>query len=88
MNEHFTKYQDSVRKDVERVIGVLQAKWKIVKNLVCQRDLGTIDNIIMACIIMYNMIVEDEQGLRWSLLKIGGFYKKIQSLPLLLEACN
>ena len=64
MKEHFTKCQEGVRKDVERAFGVLQARWEIVKNPVRQWDLDTISNIMMACIIMHNMILEDERDLR------------------------
>ena len=63
MKEHYTKCQEGVRKDVECAFGVLQARWKIVKNLVRQWDLDTISNIMMACIIMHNMILEDERDL-------------------------
>ena len=64
MKEHFTKCQDGAWKDVERAFGILQARWKIVKNPVRQWDLETILDIMMACIIMHNMIIEDERGLR------------------------
>jgi hypothetical protein len=59
--EHFTKMQSMVRKDVERAFGILQAHWEIVQNLVRARNLDTISDIIIGCIILYNMIVQDEQ---------------------------
>ena len=62
--QHFTKMQEAARKDVECAFGILQARWAIVKNPVCQWSLDTINDIMLACIIMHNMIVEDEQGLR------------------------
>ena len=49
---------------MERAFGVLQARWEIVKNPMRQWDLETISNIMMACIIMHNMIIKDERGLR------------------------
>ena len=55
--KHFTKIQEGVRKDVERAFGILQAWWGIIKNLICVWDLETITNIMMACIIMHNMIL-------------------------------
>ena len=61
IKEHFPKCQEAMRKDVERAFGILQARWEIVKNLVWQWDWA---NIMMAFIIMHNMIIEDEQGLR------------------------
>ena len=63
MKEHFAKCQEGARKDVERAFGVLQARWEIIKNPVRQWDLGVIENIMIACIIMHNMILEDEKGL-------------------------
>lgn len=43
---------------------MLQARWEIIKNPVRHWDLDVIDNIMMACIIMHNMIFEDKLGLR------------------------
>ena len=34
-----------------------------VKNPIWQWELRTVNDIMLACIIMHNMIVEDEQGL-------------------------
>jgi len=55
--------QEGARKDVERAFGVLQARFEILKNPIRQWDLGTIEDIMMACIILHNMIIEDEKGL-------------------------
>jgi hypothetical protein len=60
--EHYTKMQSGACKDVERAFGVLQARWEMVKNLCRSWDLETIDNIMMACIIMHNMVIHDEKG--------------------------
>ena len=61
MQEHFTKCQKSAKKKVEKALWVLQARWKIVKNPVKQWDLETISNIMMTCIIIHNMIIEDDR---------------------------
>ena len=50
----------SAKKDIEKMFGVPQARWKIVKNLICQWDLDTFNNIMMACIIMNNIIIENK----------------------------
>ncbi|XP_056842963.1 uncharacterized protein LOC130495572 [Raphanus sativus] len=61
-NSLFTKTQESVRKDVERAFGVLQARFAVVKNPSNLWDKTKIGNIMKACIILHNMIVEDERG--------------------------
>ncbi|XP_071676483.1 uncharacterized protein [Lolium perenne] len=58
----FAKKQEAARKDVERAFGVLQQRFKIVaepSRLWDQTDMG---NVMKACIIMHNMILEDEKG--------------------------
>jgi len=58
---HFTKMQEEAKKDVERAFGVLQSRFAIVANLVQQWDMQTICDIMYACIILHNMIIEDKQ---------------------------
>ncbi|XP_024016256.1 uncharacterized protein LOC112089735 [Eutrema salsugineum] len=58
----FAKCQESVRKDVERAFGVLQARFAIVKNPALIWDKVKIGKIMRACIILHNMIVQDERN--------------------------
>jgi hypothetical protein len=53
--------QAAVRKDVERAFGVLQARFAIVRGPAHFWDKNTLREIMNACIIMHNMIVEDER---------------------------
>ncbi|XP_021742721.1 uncharacterized protein LOC110708802 [Chenopodium quinoa] len=57
----FSKRQESVRKDVERAFGVLQARFAIIRNLALVWTPEILWKIMMVCIIMHNMIVEDER---------------------------
>uniref|UniRef100_A0A0D3BFG9 DDE Tnp4 domain-containing protein n=1 Tax=Brassica oleracea var. oleracea TaxID=109376 RepID=A0A0D3BFG9_BRAOL len=57
----FAQRQETVRKDVERAFGVLQARFAIVKNPALFWDKIKIGKIMRACIILHNMIVEDER---------------------------
>ena len=58
--KHFAKAQESARKDVERAFGVLQARFAIVRGLASFWDEETLAYIMKACIIMHNMVIEDE----------------------------
>ena len=59
--ELFAKVQEATRKDVERAFGVLQARFAIVKNPVRTLNKEKIGKIMRACIILHNMIVENER---------------------------
>uniref|UniRef100_A0A0D3CBN1 GRF-type domain-containing protein n=1 Tax=Brassica oleracea var. oleracea TaxID=109376 RepID=A0A0D3CBN1_BRAOL len=61
-NSLFPNTQEAVRKDVERAFGVLQARFAVVKNPSNLWDKDKIANIMRACIILHNMIVEDERS--------------------------
>ncbi|XP_042006264.1 protein ALP1-like [Salvia splendens] len=58
----FAQKQESARKDVERTFGVLQSRWAIVKGPARFWFKDVIADVIYACIIMHNMIVENEGG--------------------------
>ncbi|XP_021769842.1 uncharacterized protein LOC110734090 [Chenopodium quinoa] len=57
----FAKLQEARRKDVKRAFGVLQARFAIIQNPALARDSSMLGKIMIACIIMHNMIVEDER---------------------------
>uniref|UniRef100_A0A0D3BFF4 DDE Tnp4 domain-containing protein n=1 Tax=Brassica oleracea var. oleracea TaxID=109376 RepID=A0A0D3BFF4_BRAOL len=57
----FAKVQEAIRKDVERAFGVLQARFAIVKNPALSMNKAKIGKIMRACIILHNMIVENER---------------------------
>jgi hypothetical protein len=59
----FAQKQESCRKDVERAFGVLQSRWAIVKGPARFWNKRVLHDIMTACIIMHNMIIEDERDL-------------------------
>ena len=59
--KYFAKAQEACQKDVERTFGVLQSRFAIVRGPARLWDEEMLHNIMMACIIMHNMIVEDER---------------------------
>ena len=58
----FAKCQEGCRKDVERAFGVLQARWGIVKLPTRSWHANRVHTTLMACIVLHNMILEDERG--------------------------
>ncbi|XP_021731332.1 uncharacterized protein LOC110698242 [Chenopodium quinoa] len=52
---------EAARKDVERAFGVLQARFAIIKKPSLAWDTDILHNIMLACIIIHNIIVEDER---------------------------
>ncbi|XP_028097774.1 uncharacterized protein LOC114297545 [Camellia sinensis] len=59
--QHFTMMQESAMKDVERAFGVLQSRFVIIGGAVRFWDSKMLANIMKSCIILHNMIVEDER---------------------------
>ncbi|XP_070679206.1 uncharacterized protein [Malus domestica] len=57
--KHFAKCQEGCRKDMERCFGILQARWAIVRATTRMFDVEDLRSIMMTCIILHNMIVED-----------------------------
>ena len=59
----FAARQEACQKDVERAFGVLQAKFAIVAGSLCYWKKEVLHDIMTACIIMHNMIIEDERDI-------------------------
>ncbi|KAK2457232.1 hypothetical protein QL285_004528 [Trifolium repens] len=57
----FAQSQESARKDVERAFGVLQSRFAIIRGPARAWHMETLKHTIYACIILHNMIVEDER---------------------------
>ncbi|XP_020168679.1 uncharacterized protein [Aegilops tauschii subsp. strangulata] len=58
--KRFAQMQESARKGMKRAFGVLQSRWGIVRNPALSWDETKFWEVMTACVIMHNMIVEDE----------------------------
>ncbi|XP_050365512.1 uncharacterized protein LOC126784055 [Argentina anserina] len=58
---YFSTKQEAYRKDVERAFGILQARFIIVRQPARGWERDSLLTIMLACIILHNMIVEDER---------------------------
>nr|XP_043633676.1 uncharacterized protein LOC122604878 [Erigeron canadensis] len=56
----FKKKQESARKGIERAFGVLKKRWKVLNHPAQYWDKALMQDVIYACIILHNMILEDE----------------------------
>ena len=57
----YAEHQEAARKDVERAFGVLQARFAIVRCEARSWKVDVLGKIMRACVILHNMIVEDER---------------------------
>ena len=57
----YAQRQESARKDIECAFGVLQSRFAIIRKPARVWQTQTLGEIMYDCIIMHNMIVEDER---------------------------
>ena len=69
VDQNFTSWQESARKDIERAFGVLQSRWAILKTPGRQWDRQYLDNILECCVVLHNMIVEDEYDQHYEVIE-------------------
>jgi hypothetical protein len=58
----YAKAQEACRKDIEIPFGVLQARFAIVRGPAHFWDMKSLQFIMKACVILHNIIIEDERG--------------------------
>ncbi len=56
----FSKRLEAVRKDVERAFGILQARFAFLRKPVLLWCLERMETSVLCCIILHNMIIEEE----------------------------
>lgn len=59
----YSEHQEGERKDVECAFGILQSRFCILRRPARLYDQGDLENIMLACIILHNMIIEDEKDI-------------------------
>jgi hypothetical protein len=57
----YAEKQEGARKDIERAFGVLRHRFSILKRPARLYDRDQLRDIVLACVILHNMIVEDEK---------------------------
>ena len=59
-SRHFAKLQESAQKDIERMFGVLQARWHVLTGGCRLWQKHNVMEMMLCCIILHNMIVEEQ----------------------------
>jgi len=59
----FAQQQEGARKDVECAFGILQSRFCILRRPARLYEQGDLENIMLACIMLHNMIIEDERDI-------------------------
>jgi hypothetical protein len=67
----FAEHQDGARKDVECAFGILQSRFHILHRPARLYEQGNLQNIMLACIILHNMIIEDERDIEDDLFDLN-----------------
>jgi hypothetical protein len=57
----YAEHQEGARKDIERAFGVLRRRFSILKRHARLYDRDQLNDVVLACIILHNMIVENEK---------------------------
>ncbi|XXQ32282.1 DDE Tnp4 domain-containing protein [Plasmodiophora brassicae] len=57
----YAAWHEAIRKDVERAFGVLKGRFAMLSNPCRLFDVDTIITMVLACVILHNMIIEDER---------------------------
>jgi hypothetical protein len=67
----FAQKQEGARKDVECAFGILQSRFCILRRPARLYEQGDLENVMLACIILHNMIIEDEKDVEEVLLDLN-----------------
>jgi hypothetical protein len=59
----FAQKQEGERKEVECAFGILQSRFGILRRPARLYEQGDLQSIVLACIILHNMIIEDEKDI-------------------------
>jgi hypothetical protein len=59
----FSQKQEGARKEVECAFGILQSCFGILRRPARLYEQGDLESIMLACIILHNMIIEDERDI-------------------------
>jgi hypothetical protein len=76
----FAKAREACRKDIEKAFGVLQDRFAIVRDPAYFGDKKTLNNIMKCCVILHNIVIEDER-----VLDLEFFFNNVGSLYNLKE---
>ena len=64
--QRWSKWAESMRKDVECTFGILKGRWRILKTGVRLQSLGAVDDVWFTCCALHNMLLNiDGLDIKW-----------------------
>ena len=73
--EHYRRWQEAVRKDVERCFGILKKVFECLSRNSKKRNKELIAKIVTTCLILHNMRVEDKEIHQDDELRLDNLYE-------------
>jgi hypothetical protein len=69
----WSKWLESMRKDVECTFGILKGRWCILKSGICLQGVDAVDKIWLTCCALHNWLLEiDGLNAKWSEISMPG----------------
>ena len=69
----WSKWLESMRKDVECTFGILKGRWRILKSGIRIEGVGAVDKVWLTCCALHNWLLEiDGLNAEWSEISIPG----------------
>ena len=63
----WSKWAESMRKDVECTFGILKGRWRILKTGIRLQSLGAVDDVWFTCCALHNMLLNiDGLDVKWN----------------------
>jgi hypothetical protein len=69
----WSKWLESMRKDVECTFGILKGRWRILKSGIRLQGVDAVDKVWLTCCALHNWLLEiDGLNAEWSEISISG----------------
>jgi hypothetical protein len=83
----WSKWLESMRKDVEWTFGILKGRWRILKSGLRLQGVDAVDKVWLTCCALHNWLLEiDGLNAEWSEISMSRLPKHYTPRPLYIPA--